>query len=408
MPGMNHRSRRPIVTIAAALLFAACSGQQPSSGSPPPSAAQAASPSSPATASASVKPAASATPSPSPKPVAWTKPVNVKGLAGCQYAVATVDDHGSTHIAAECPDDIRYATSSDGTTWTSTTFKAPKNRGDFGPQIAFDGNTLYLASTRYDTTEGGCGDAGLLDLGVYYRSRSLPDGEWSQPQRLGAVADELVAFRASDGLRAIVSNQKTGKQAYVTLVNGTLHEQPLAGAIGGDVSMRIGDDGKPQIVYSDSAGITYATLGPDGAPMDTSTIPHSGNGYEPSLVLAPGNVPAVMYNQGIHDGGCAEPPPPDDAGTYVATFDGGTWQPTRLTKNEDGSSLTFDPTTGELHVLLADRQLIHYAKAGDGDWKKEVIVKSGVGAPVIRVDPTTGNLVVVYSGDKGIEAMTRR
>lgn len=407
MPGMNHRSRRPIVTFAAALLFAACSGQQPPSGSPTLSAAPAGSPSAPVAASASVEPAASATTSPSPKPVAWTKPVNVKGLAGCQYAVTTVDDHGSIHIGAECPDDIRYATSSDGTTWTSTTFKAPKNRGDFGPQIAFDGNTLYLASTRYDTTEGGCGDAGLLDLGVYYRSRSLPDGEWSQPQRLGAAADELLAFRASNGLHAIVTNQKSEKLAYVTLTNGSVHEQPLSNEIGGDVSMRIGDDGKPRIAYSGS-GITYATLGPDGAPTDTSTITDAALAYGPSLVLAPGNVPAVLYTQGFSGGGCAEPDPPADAGTYVGTFEGGSWQTKRLTKDQVGGSLTVDPGTGELHVVLGDRGLDHYSKAAGGGWKKETIVKSGAGSPVIRQDPTTGNLVVVFDGDKGIEVMTRR
>jgi len=409
---MNARRPRPLSIVAVVLvgILAACVNQASPAGSGSPSPSQpapstvASSPSTPPSAG----PSTPASPSASPKPVAWTKPVAVDGLAGCGSVVATVDDRGATHLAADCRNDLRYATSSDGSTWKTTRFAFPKDRGDFGPQLAFDGNTLYLASTRYDTTEGGCGDSGLVDVGVYYRSRSLPDGEWSQPQRLGAVADELVAFRVSDGLRAIVANQKTGKLSYVTLSGGTLNEQPLSGAVGGDVSMRIGDDGKPRIVYGSDAGISYGTLESTGKPSGTSVVSSSDYAYGPSLVLAPGNVPTVLYAKGIHGGGCAEPDPPADAGMYVATFDGGAWTSTRLTKDEGEGSLTVDPDTGEIHVLLSNPGLVHFSKVPGGDWKKETLRKAGVTSPVIRQDPATGNLVVAYSGDDGIEVMTRR
>ena len=155
------------------------------------------------------------------------------------------------------------------------------------------------------------------------------------------------------------------------------------------------------------SGITYATLGPDGAPTDASTVTGSKLAYGPSLVLAPGTVPAVLYTRGSVAAAARNrirrPTPAlrRDVRGWVLEHE-------RLTKRQVGGSLTVDPTSGELHVVLGDRALIHYSKAVGGNWKKETIVKSGAGSPVVRQDPTTGDLVVVYGGDKGIEVMTRR
>ena len=184
--------------------------------SPVPSAPLASPDPSPSTPVPSADPTASPTPVPATSRV-WTKPVAVAGLDGCSSVVAAIDGSGTRHLAATCGEAgaLRYATSRDGTAWTVTKLAPPAGRRELDPQLAFSGSTLYLAVTRVALEEGGCGDDGLADLGVWVRSRSLPSGDWSEPTRIGVAGDHLQAFRTSGStLHATVSNEADGKIHY--------------------------------------------------------------------------------------------------------------------------------------------------------------------------------------------------
>ena len=70
--------------------------------------------------------------------------------------VLTIDASSGYHVAATCEGGIGYAV---GLRWPAhggpRSFKSPTDRFDLGPQLAVDGDTLYLAFTRYRTRERG-------------------------------------------------------------------------------------------------------------------------------------------------------------------------------------------------------------------------------------------------------------
>ena len=91
---------------------------------------------------------------------------------------------GRYHTASSCKGAIRYAEGSATGAWTVTTLRSPDEHIEAGPQLAVDGNTLYLAFTRFGPVKdadtcGGPYSVTYDDLGVYYRTRTLPDGAWS-------------------------------------------------------------------------------------------------------------------------------------------------------------------------------------------------------------------------------------
>ncbi len=121
-----------------------------------------------------------------------------------------IDASSHYHVAASCGDKVGYAEGSATGGWTSLVLEPPARHTESGPQVAIDGRELYVAYTRYGPptdadTCGGPYSTCYEDLGVYYRKRTLPDGDWSKPRQLGRPGDILYALRVSDGaLRAIV------------------------------------------------------------------------------------------------------------------------------------------------------------------------------------------------------------
>ena len=205
-------------------------------------------------------------------------------------ATETIDSTGTTHLAAQCDeDDIRLASSADGSHWTSRTFRPPTGRMLSGPEIAFDGNRLTVAYTRLAPApqDEGCGDVIPVDVGVYVRTRSLPDGSWSAEQKVGETADSLMALRTANGLRAVIGD-KAGRVFYETLIDGRLTRQRIPGATGG-ASLRIGDDGRPRVAFEAKDGIRLGTF--DGGTFRSELIPGSAAGWGPALVLGPGMSP---------------------------------------------------------------------------------------------------------------------
>ena len=415
---MNDSFRRPPMSgplkvwlvgggLAAILLTGIGLAVSPRDPSPTPSSGVAALPpsASPASVAASAEPSPSQTTTPTPtatpkpKPAVWSKSVHVKGLDGCTSVVAAIDDRGTSHLAADCGSSssrIGYSTSTDGLHWTSRIFKAQTDRLEQEPQLALKGSTLYLAYTRLVQTEGACGDDGLKDLGVYYRTRSLPNGGWSAPHQIGAVRDHLQSFRVNGStIHATVTNEKDGLTYYETISGGTTHRYRLAGAVGG-ASLRIGDDGKARIAYQGSNGIVYGTF--DGSRFRTATVPNSEGGQTPTLVLAPGNVAYMLWIHSSVGGGCAEPEPPPEDGTYFATNAGGSWNSTKLSNANAAASIIIDPATGEVHVLIGDfRGIVYYNRAPGADWTEKTLSPTRwLFSPVIRQNPKTGALLVAY------------
>ena len=381
----------PPVAAAASASAAAASAQ----GSAAPSAAlHSAGPPAPSSRPTS-------TPAPTPVPVvSWSEPARIAELDGCYAVVAAIDDLGTRHLAAQCgsdPSEIRYAVSTHGATWRTTVLPPPSDRLELEPQLAFSGRTLYLAYTIDRATEGACGDDGLEDLGVYYRTRTLPNGSWSAPTRFGQPRDHLQGFRvAGSAIHATVWNEANGGTYYETVIGGTSNRYAIADAEGG-TSLRVGDDGRGRIAYASRDGISYGSVA-NGA-FSSRLLPNSSRGQFPSLALAPGNVAWIAYTRAPRDGGgCVSGDDDPVDGTYVATNASGTWVSTRLTTIVGGASLTIDARTGEIHVVVGDfRRLLHYRRLpSESTWRHETIVGVEPAGATVKQDPTTGALFVAY------------
>ena len=214
---MDPRQRGPIGLVIVAILVGACGGagsptpspvgaagapaaSEPAASSPGPSgslatgagAAVAVDPAQDVTPAPASKPLPVATLAPTPTPVSvatnWTRPTRVGTLKTCSTVTAGIDAANRAHVAAECGGSIRYYASTDGRSWSTTVFAHPAHREDLDPQIAFQGNLVYVAYTRI-APDGGCGGGRGEAIGVFVRSRSLPDGAWSTARRIGRPGD---------------------------------------------------------------------------------------------------------------------------------------------------------------------------------------------------------------------------
>ena len=179
---------------------------------------------------------------------------------------------------------------------------------------------MYVGYTSIAVVDGGCGDPGLRDVGVFYRQRDLPDGKWSAPIRLGENNDHLQGFRVVDGIVHATVRADETHVYYETLDGDTFHRYPLAG-VAGDTSLRIGSDGLARIAYEAEGGLEFAEF--DGVGFSTTPIPGSGGGFAPSLVLGANNDAHVVWTRAYHGLGCAEPGPFPEDGTYYGTNESG-------------------------------------------------------------------------------------
>ena len=333
----------------------------------------------------------------------WSKPQRVDG-ATCVLSSAAIDDLGTAHVAADCRHAIHYLTSS-GTGWTSAKFDHPTDRIDQGPQLAFDGKTLYLAWTRIQVSQGDCGDNGLRDVGVYVRHRELPDGKWSAAERVGWPLDGLQNLRVANGtLHLIVKDRSTGRIHYETASAGSIARYSIPGAVGG-TSLRIGADGMARAAYEAAGNLQFGVF--DGSGFSHSAISGSTNGWGPSLVLDAQDHAHVLWTRSYHGGGCAWPDPEPEDGTYYGTDAGGSWAFSRISTAMDGGSLALDPATGRIHVAITGHLGIRYLeKLGTGGWIETRITTGRDFGPIIRVNPTSGHVLVVYGAEDGIYTVT--
>lgn len=401
-----HRTPRSLAILTMTLLLTACSAPAASAPSPSQSAEP---PESQASAEASGAPASQA-PAPSAKPVAtpaptkrppaiWSGPQIIR-RGECSNLAATIDETGRRHVVAVCDGGIRYLTSLNGTDWDETPFVPAIDRIETEPQIAVDGDTIYVAYSLLAPLEGGCGDPGLRDLGVYVRSRSRQslDAEWSDPMRVGKEGDRLQSFRAVDDVFHLTVTASDGQSLfYQSQSSRDSTRIAIPGAI--STSLRVGDDGHARIAYATGHAIEYARV--EGDRLSIRTVAETDETFlnSPSLVLGAGDRAYVIWTQTTDPGGgCAGPEPGPLDGTYVAIQNGIGWDTERITKSQGQTSLTLDPATGGVDAIVAEGAMIHFSSTGNG-WNSETVPGSErVGSPSLRRDPATGALVVFGIG----------
>jgi hypothetical protein len=322
-----------------------------------------------------------------------------------------IDDAGRSHIAADCGDEIRHIVwDRDAIDTHTDRFARPPDRVELGPQLAIDGDSMLMAYSRLAPTDGGCGDDGLEDLGVYVRTASLDDQVWSDPVRVGEVGDTLQSFRVVDGVLHLTVGAKDGQVYYESArPGGSATRVAIPDAV--ETSLRIGDDGHARIAYTTGQAIRYARI--DGHTVQRVTVASSDetNFLSPSLVLAPGDVATILWTQDRDaGGGCASPGPGPLDGTYVGTDAGGSWSFRRVSKAVEPASLTLDPTSGRWHAIILAGDGLRYLTGGADGPISRATLPDGDGdysGAVIRRDPTDGRLVVVVaSSDYGIYGYT--
>jgi hypothetical protein len=371
------------------------------------------------------QPAPSILPPPAPerptaqaKPAKWSLPRRV--IQGdCSRYVAVIDTSSRYHVAAECDQKLRYATSTNGTTWKSTTLTAPLRRFDVDPQLAIDGSTLYLAFTRLRPVDGGCGGDGLLDVGVFYRTRSLPSGKWSAPVQIGKAGDHLQSLRVVGGVihETVNTNDEQGPIYYASL-RGTTYRRVLI-PDAQETSLRVGDDGRARVAYTTVHAVKVATIGAAGR-VSTATVFAAKDVFtrSPVLVLGAGDTAYLSWAATTWSGGgCADGDfKSPNEGTWFATDANGRWERKRLTPYAAYASLAADVATGRVQVLYADKRGYRFVtRAANGTWSGGRLDRSiDLSGLILRRDAATGYLLAVGSrwtdaeSTNGIYAITRR
>ena len=339
----------------------------------------------------------------------------------CQTPSLTVSS-GRYHAASTCRNTIRYAEGSATGRWRVTSLHPPARHVESNPQLAIDGNTLYLAYTRYGPvvdadTCGGPFGVRYEDVGVYYRTRTLPDGEWSKPHKLGRADDILDSMRVVDGtIHAVIfADAGSGGPVVESFGDGVLvRERPKA--VDGPISLRVGNDGKARLAYVDRSGsIRLVTL--DGIEGTSVTVANRGKLVDPLLVLGAGNRPHLVWTRfAAEDDGCGgDTTGTSPQGTYYATAVDREWRVERITKATGTKSFVIDPDSGVVHVLVNGNgreggSLRYFERGPGGDWTSKKLGAWVDGGAVIRRDESNGTLVVVFKDgyDGAVQMLTRR
>jgi hypothetical protein len=334
----------------------------------------------------------------------WTSPRLAGSGPNCYGAVAGIDANGRYHIAANCGDPTRiyYWDSKANGTWERRNIAAPPaGRMEVGPVMAFSGNKVYLAYTRV-AIDQGCG-GGFPDLGVYYRTRTLPSGAWSGATKIGLPKDGLAAFRIAGGkIHATVLNDSDSKTYYETVKGTALHRYSIPG--GQDApAMRIGSDGKARVAYRTSAGIRYGTFSSGGALSSRLIAGSVPDDYAPILVLDSANKAHVLWQHSpFANPGCAVPDGTPHDGTYYGTNRTGTWHSSRVTVRYGETALAVSDSTHRAHILVSNGTgLRYYSGPEGGPWTTKVLTTASVMSPLILLRQSSGALLVVYLRDRG-------
>lgn len=348
-----------------------------------------------------------------PTPAGWTDPVTViPGPAG--GLDAKVDGDGGYHIVVTRDDALVYAFSADHKTWSTTTISPPAGRALVGAKLAIEEGVVVLA---YQSYERNVGCVGPPPDGVYYRTRTLPDGAWSEPTMLGIAGDELLQFGVGGGILRAIVDAEHGGLFYERLSNGALERFSMDATgiasstipeITGPV-MAVGIDGRGRIVGRGPDSFVMVTTGAAGLSAATA-IPGTNNlDLFPVIALDGADKVHVLWT---HNGtvGCGDYQPTPEDGTYHGTNATGTWVSERITTDRGHSALAVEPASGRLHAIVSGEAGIgYYTRTPDSSWTSGVVLPIG---SLIRYDKATDTVLVVdvdyRYGTGGVSVMTTR
>jgi hypothetical protein len=320
----------------------------------------------------------------------------VPSSGGCTGLVAGIDQDGGYHLIGDCSGKIRYWAAGPDGRWSLTKFAAPARGVEYGPIIAFNGETVYVFYTLVPDVEGGCGPGAppISHPGVYYRKRALSSGQWSDPVQVGKDNDTLTSGRGSGGTFYLAIFSAEGKPYLERLLGSTASRVPLPG-FGGEV-LRIGSDGLLRLMYIADGGLRYGTL--NGSSVSSQPVPGTDTFDDPAgLVLGSGDIPyAVFVRNHARGGGCVTPGPDPSDGVYVAIRTSGMWRMQRITKDVGPAAITVARDTGKAYVLVAGGSLELF-RGGASVWSSTAVSPRSVGSPVLLLDSTAGGLLVGYS-----------
>jgi len=344
---------------------------------------------------------------PTPAPPPWSSAFTVERTPNCEGLSTAIDDRGTIHIATDCQRTIHVTSEYALDDWETTVFEHSTGMEEFDPQVTVDGGTLYLAASRVEFEDGGCGDRGIRSAGVVVRSRTLPNGTWSDARRIGREGDSLLSFRVTGRIYHATVTESDGDVVYEAVTGVQVQRTVLPGA--DQTSLRVGSDGLPRLAYRAKVKVRYGVI--DDGDLSVQAIPGSDNGKLPSLVLGPKNEPYVAWvldTGGRFGEGCIYRDPGPRDGVYLSTRVDGEWQSKRISKAVAIPSVTLDLHTGRILVLLDDRGLRLFERPmRGGDWASSKLAPLSGWNALIRVDPRDGRRVVVFTGEKGLQVMTR-
>jgi hypothetical protein len=315
-----------------------------------------------------------------------------------------IDAASGDHVAYSCDGLIRLTEARAGSpTWVTSSMPLPSGEKDLEPQLALDGSTLYVAYTRVVPQEG-CGSSGFSDVSVWYRSRALAGGAWSAARQIGQSGEHLDALRVVGGTIHVAVHG--GASMYYETVHGsTAHRYTIADLTGMSMpALRVGDDGKARVAYEPGdGGITFGAF--TGSGFATSQVPGSEEGWDPVMVLGNGDAAYLLWDRSPEPGGCVTREAEAEDGTYFATNAGGSWHTSRLTPLVGDASLTVDTSTGTVDAVVSGSDdydsprvegFAYFMGPAGGPWAQTTLLPHQVDSPLIKLDPASGELVVMY------------
>ena len=321
------------------------------------------------------------------------------GTNDCGDPVGAYGPRADVVLATACGGDVHvtYAWSPDD--WGTHVLEARDGIVLLGPQVAVDGDRLFVAASAYADEDGGCGGDGLREAGVMIWSRLLPDGVWTEPTRIGGPHDRLESFRVVGGaIHATVRDDETGAVAYIHRSAGLSKRLAIVDAV--STSLRVGSDGVARVAYTTSNGLYLATM--DGSAHEARRIYRGSDAHGPMLVLAEGNQPILMWTVEFRGGGCAEPEPLPHHGTYVFSDVQGVIASERLSPSSMASSLTLDIPGGTVYAVISEyaddrRGTYLWSRSIAGSEWTSVELDEGVAWPLMRVDQATGQAFLAWT-----------
>lgn len=316
----------------------------------------------------------------------------------CESVDLLVDGSGGQHIVVECNGLIHYATSHGSTGWSTVVFSRANGVVDRNPQLAIDGDRLYAAYSQA-VAQGGCGGEFFTEVGVYVRSRLLPNGAWSAATRIGPSGDQLDAFAAHAGTLVLAVTGLDGASYLETASGGTLQRYKYAGF---QASVGVAPNGQVGLAYvTSSGGLHYATL--SGGTLTSATVPgipaDVGTASGPQLAFdTSGNAHlAFTFGSGA---GCALRES-SLYGTYYAVDAGGSWTDRRVSTLIGTASLALDPSSGRTDVLVDGStptsmwgSVSLYSSIDGRTWARTILESQSVLDTALSLDPVTDKPVV--------------